>query len=48
MSMIYSVFHMSMLRKFVGDLSSELPLEDVSVDENLTYKEVPVEIMYHK
>jgi hypothetical protein len=39
------VFHVSMLRKCVGDPSSIVPLGVVNVEENLTYEEVPVEIL---
>lgn len=45
MNIIHSVFYVSMLRKFVGDPNSIVPLEDVSVEENLTYKKVLVEIL---
>ena len=45
MSMVHLVFHVSMLRKCIGDPSSIVPLEVVNVEENLTYEEVPVEIL---
>lgn len=38
------VFHVSLLRNCVGDPNSIVPLESVGVQENLTYKEVPIEI----
>ena len=34
-----------MLRKFIGDIDSIVPLKNVSIDEDLTYEEVPVEIL---
>ena len=34
-----------MLRKCLGDPSSIVPLEVVNVEENLSYEEVPVEIL---
>lgn len=34
-----------MLKKLVGDPSTILPLEGVDVEKNLTYEEVPVEIL---
>ncbi|WMV25170.1 hypothetical protein MTR67_018555 [Solanum verrucosum] len=42
---VHLVFHVSMLNKCVGDLTSIVPLEDLGVKENLTYKEAPVEIL---
>ena len=45
MSMVHPVFHVSMLRKCLGDPSSIVPLEVVNVEENLSYEEVPVEIL---
>ena len=43
--MVHPVFHVSMLRKCLGDPSSIVPLEVINVEENLTYEEVPVEIL---
>ena len=34
-----------MLKKFLGDPASILPVEGLGVDENLSYKEVPIEIL---
>jgi hypothetical protein len=45
MAMVHPVFHVSMLRKCVGDPSSIVPLGVANVEENLTYEEVPVEIL---
>ena len=42
MSMVHPMFHVSMLRKCLGDPSSIVPLEVVNVEENLSYEEVPV------
>ena len=42
---VYPVFHVSMLRKFIGDANSIVPLSDVTIDEDLTYDEVPIEIL---
>ena len=41
----HSVFHVSMLKKCLGYPSSILPVEGLGVDENLSYEEVPVEIL---
>ena len=38
------VFHVYMLKKFLGDPTSILPVEGLGVDEDLSYEEVPVEI----
>ncbi|XP_027775073.1 uncharacterized protein LOC114078415 [Solanum pennellii] len=38
------VFHVSMLKEFLGDLSSILPVEGLVFDENLYYEEVQIEI----
>ncbi|XP_070010319.1 uncharacterized protein [Nicotiana sylvestris] len=45
MSMVHPVFHVSMLRKVVGDLSSIVPVETIEVNEELSYEEVPVAIL---
>src|SRR5687767_6276705 len=42
---VQPVFHVSMLRKFVGDVNTIVPLEDVTIEDDLTYEEVPVEIL---
>lgn len=44
-TMVHLVFHVSVLRKFVVDPSSIMPLEEVGIEENLTYEEVSVEIL---
>ncbi|XP_010318646.1 uncharacterized protein [Solanum lycopersicum] len=45
LDLVYAVFHVSMLKKCVGDLVSTLPIEGLEVNENLSYEEVPVEIL---
>ncbi|XP_075092444.1 uncharacterized protein LOC142172676 [Nicotiana tabacum] len=42
---IHPVFHISMLRKFLGDPSCISPIEDIEVSENLSYEEIPVAIL---
>ena len=42
---VHPVFHVSMLNKWIGDLASILPIEGLGVDENLSYEEVPVDIL---
>jgi len=45
LALIHPVFHISMLKKCIGDPVSILPLEGLGVNENLSYEEVPVEIL---
>ncbi|WMV19689.1 hypothetical protein MTR67_013074 [Solanum verrucosum] len=42
---VHLVFHVSMLKKCIGDLASIIPLEGLGVDESLSYEEIPVEIL---
>ncbi|WMV30054.1 hypothetical protein MTR67_023439 [Solanum verrucosum] len=41
---VHPVFHISLLKKCVGDATSIVPLESVDVKDSLTYEEVPIEI----
>ena len=45
LSTVHPVFHVSMLRKCVGDPSRITPTEDVQVTRDLTYEEVPIVIL---
>ncbi|WMV37185.1 hypothetical protein MTR67_030570 [Solanum verrucosum] len=45
---VHPFFHLSMLKKCVGDPTSIVPLECLRVDENLSYEEVLVEILYRQ
>ena len=45
---IHDVFHVSMLRKYIPDLSHVLTEQPVEIQENLTYKEEPVQILDHR
>ena len=45
MSSIYPVFHVSMVSKCIDDLESILPIEVLGVKDNLSYKEVPIQIL---
>ncbi|XP_070013577.1 uncharacterized protein [Nicotiana sylvestris] len=45
LSLVHPVFHVSMLRKVVGDSSTTVPIETIEVNEELSYKEVPVVVL---
>ncbi|XP_069150287.1 uncharacterized protein [Solanum lycopersicum] len=45
---VYPVFRVTMLKKGMGDPESILPIEIVSVDENLAYEVVQVKILDHQ
>ena len=42
---VHPVFHISLLKKCVGDQTSIVPLESVTVKDSLSYEDVPVEIL---
>ena len=42
---MHPVFHVSMLRKCIGDPSLITSTKDVQVTEDLTYEEVPIAIL---
>ena len=42
---IYSVFHMSMLRKYIANSSYVLQPQTVELSEDVTYEEYPVAIV---
>ncbi|WMV07863.1 hypothetical protein MTR67_001248 [Solanum verrucosum] len=42
---VHPVFHISMLKKCIGDPSLILPTESIKVNDNLSYEEVPVQIL---
>ncbi|XP_055802833.1 uncharacterized protein LOC129872024 [Solanum dulcamara] len=39
---IHPVFHMSMLKKYLGDPSIVVPIENIGVKDILSYEEIPV------
>ncbi|KAH0675957.1 hypothetical protein KY285_023758 [Solanum tuberosum] len=45
---VFLVFHVSLLKKCVGDPTSIVSLGGLGVKENLSYKEVPVEILHRQ
>ena len=42
---VHPVFHISLLKKCVGDPASIVTLDSVAVKDNLSYEDVPVEIL---
>ena len=44
MALVHPVFHVSMLKKCMGDPESILPIEGRGFKDNLSYKEVSVQI----
>ncbi|XP_060216300.1 uncharacterized protein LOC132643784 [Lycium barbarum] len=42
---VHPFFHVSMLRKCIGDPSRIVPVDDTQVTENLTYEEEPIAIL---
>ena len=42
---VFHVFHVSMLKKCIGDSESIIHIEGLGVQENISYEEVPVEIV---
>ncbi|XP_070036944.1 uncharacterized protein [Nicotiana tomentosiformis] len=44
-SLVHPVFHVSMLKKVVGDPSLIVPVKTIEVNEELTYEEIPIAIL---
>ncbi|WMV14244.1 hypothetical protein MTR67_007629 [Solanum verrucosum] len=42
---IHMVFHISMLKKCIGDPSLIIPTEDIGIKDNLSNGEIPVQIL---
>ncbi|WMV37910.1 hypothetical protein MTR67_031295 [Solanum verrucosum] len=42
---VHPIFHISLLKKFVGDPASLVPLKTVAVKDSLSFEDVPVEIL---
>ena len=45
-SSVHPVFHVSMLKKCIGDPDSILPIEGLGVKDNISYEETPIDILY--
>ncbi|WMV42089.1 hypothetical protein MTR67_035474 [Solanum verrucosum] len=42
---VHLVFHISMLKKCMGDPSLIIPTEDIGINDSLSYEEIPVQIL---
>ena len=42
---IHPVYHISMLRKYMGDHSLIIPTEDIGIKDRLSYEEILVQIL---
>ncbi|WMV50926.1 hypothetical protein MTR67_044311 [Solanum verrucosum] len=45
---VHPVFHVSLLKECVGDLTFIVPLKGLRVNENISYEEVSVEILHRQ
>ena len=45
---VHPVFHISMLKKCLGDPSLIVPTENVGIKDNMSYEEVLVQILNHR
>ena len=48
LTVVHPVFHVSMLKKCIGNPECILPIEGLGVKDNLSYKEVLVQILYRQ
>jgi hypothetical protein len=42
---VHDVFHVSQLKKYLRVLEEQLPMEELSVQDDLTYTEYPIKIL---
>ncbi|WMV49807.1 hypothetical protein MTR67_043192 [Solanum verrucosum] len=48
LAVVHSVFHISMLKKCMGDPSLIIPIEDIGIKDSLSYEEILVQILDHQ
>lgn len=48
MDRVRNMFHVSLLRKFIKDPSYVLRVEEIDLSEDLSYKELPIQILDKK
>ncbi|WMV41357.1 hypothetical protein MTR67_034742 [Solanum verrucosum] len=42
---VHPMFHILMLKKFMGDPSLTIPTENIGIKDDLSYEEIPIEIL---
>ncbi|WMV23732.1 hypothetical protein MTR67_017117 [Solanum verrucosum] len=45
LEVVHPVFHISMLKKYIGDPSLILPTEKIRITDSLSYEDIPVQIL---
>ncbi|XP_069145962.1 uncharacterized protein [Solanum lycopersicum] len=45
LAMVHLVFHISILKRYMGDPSLIIPTEDIGIKDNLSYEDIPVHIL---
>ncbi|WMV40755.1 hypothetical protein MTR67_034146 [Solanum verrucosum] len=45
LAVVHPVFHISMLKKCMGDPSRIIPTEDIGINDSLSYEDIPVQIL---
>ena len=45
LSHVHPVFHISMLRKYISHPSHALPIQEVTIEEDLSYEEKPIAVL---
>ncbi|WMV24155.1 hypothetical protein MTR67_017540 [Solanum verrucosum] len=45
LAVVHPVFHISMLKKCMGDPSLIIPIEKICIKDSLSYEEIPVQIL---